>query len=350
MIVRAAGGMSASGIAPIIQQLGATLGRRLPNIGSHVAVVPNALLRRLAASPFVDRVSLDRDVVGTMERTSATIGATIVRQEFGYDGSGVGVAIIDSGVTAWHDDLADAAGAMRVDRFVDFVGGGATAYDDYGHGTHVAGIIAGNGFDSGGARAGIAPAAHLIVLKALDGTGRGHISDVIAALDYAVAQRQALNIRVINLSVAAGVLRVVQRRSADAGRAKRRAGRHRRCRRRREHRPERRRPYAVRRHHRPRERAMGVDGRRLEPHGNRGPLRRYGCDVHVSRTDGRGFSRQTGHRCAGRRHRVARGSRQRSVHLRGRVPAERDRPDRISSVLSLSGTSAAAPVVTGTSR
>jgi len=205
VIVHAAGGMSVAGIAPIIQQAGATLGRRLPNIGSHVAVVPNARLLRLANSPFVDHVSLDRDVVGTMERTSATIGATVVRQEFGYDGSGVGVAIIDSGVTAWHDDLADASGAMRVDRFVDFVGGATTAYDDYGHGTHVAGIIAGNGFDSGGARAGIAPGAHLIVLKALDGSGRGHISDVIAALDFAVAQQQALNIRVINLSVAAGV-------------------------------------------------------------------------------------------------------------------------------------------------
>ncbi len=180
-----------------------------------------------------------------MERTSATIGATIVRQEFGYDGSGVGVAIIDSGVTAWHDDLADAAGAMRVDRFVDFVGGGATAYDDYGHGTHVAGIIAGNGFDSGGARAGIAPGAHLIVLKALDGTGRGHISDVIAALDYAVAQRAGPE-HPRDQSFGRGWrVRVVQRRSADACRAKRRAGRHRRCRRRREHRPERRRPYAV---------------------------------------------------------------------------------------------------------
>jgi serine protease AprX len=225
VIVRAAAGMSVPGIAPIIQQAGATLGRRLPSIGSHAAVIPNALLRRLAASPFVDYISLDRDVVGTDERTSETIGATAVRQAFGYDGSGVGVAIIDSGVVPWHDDLADDAGAMRVDRFVDFVGGQTTAYDDYGHGTHVAGIIAGNGFDSGGVRAGVAPGAHLIVLKALDAHGRGHISDVIAALDYAVAQRDALHIRVINLSVAAGVyesynidpLTLAARRAVQAG-------------------------------------------------------------------------------------------------------------------------------------
>ena len=69
----------------------------------------------------------------------------------------------------------------------------------------MAGIIAGNGRDSDGARTGIAPGAHLVVLRVLDERGRGHISDVIAAIDYAVAQREALNIRVINLSIAAAV-------------------------------------------------------------------------------------------------------------------------------------------------
>jgi serine protease AprX len=109
-------------------------------------------------------------------------------------------------VTSWHDDLADPVdGTERVAGFVDFVNGAQAPYDDYGHGTHVAGIIAGNGFDSGGARSGIAPAARLVVLKALDASGRGRISDVIAAFDYAVNNRDAFNIRVINLSVAAGV-------------------------------------------------------------------------------------------------------------------------------------------------
>ena len=108
-----------------------------------------------------------------MERTSATVGATTVRSDLGLDGTGVGVAVIDSGIAADHDDLLGANGAPLVDRFVDFVGGSETPYDDYGHGTHVAGIIAGNGYDSGGARTGIAPGARLTVLKVLDGRATG---------------------------------------------------------------------------------------------------------------------------------------------------------------------------------
>jgi serine protease AprX len=205
VIIRTGGG-SLSGIGPLLHWTNGTPGRRLSGIASQVAVVPNAALRLLAASPLVERVSLDREVVGTTERTGITVGAASARQDLGYDGSGVGVAVIDSGITPWHDDLTDAGGgSQRVARFVDVVGGEETPYDDYGHGTHVAGIIAGNGFDSDGARTGIAPGAHLLVLKVLDGTGRGYISDVIAALDYAIAHRDALNIRVINLSIASGV-------------------------------------------------------------------------------------------------------------------------------------------------
>jgi serine protease AprX len=143
---------------------------------------------------------------GALERTGATVGSTAVRQEFGLDGAGVGVAIIDSGSAATLDDLSDpVVGGTRVDHFVDFVNGRLTSYDDYGHGTHVTGIVGGNGFDSSGRRSGIAPAARLIALRVLDGSGQGRISDVIAALGYAVAQKDAWNIRVVNLSVATGV-------------------------------------------------------------------------------------------------------------------------------------------------
>jgi subtilisin family serine protease len=108
---------------------------------------------------------------------------------------------------------------------VDFVTDLIVEHDDYGHGTHVAGIIAGDGYDSGGKRRGIAPGASLVVLKVLDQFGDGHISSVIAAIDYAIEQRERFGIRIINLSVAAGVhesyttdpLTLAAKRAVDAG-------------------------------------------------------------------------------------------------------------------------------------
>ena len=196
-------------------------GRRLPALGAQVALVPNAALRTLAAHPSVEAVRLDRAVSGSMVRTAATVGASWVREQLGFDGSGVGVAVIDSGVTDWHDDLS----SNTLVHFVDFVTDLPLAHDDYGHGTHVAGTIAGNGFDSSGARRGVAPGARLVVLKVLDETGDGHISNVIAAIDYAIQQRARFNIRVINLSVSSGVyesyltdpLTLAAKRAVDAG-------------------------------------------------------------------------------------------------------------------------------------
>jgi serine protease AprX len=205
VIVMASKSASLPLIPILIRQWGGTVGRRLGIINGYAANLPNPALKGLAASPFVASIELDRATKATMERTGPTIGSTTVRQAFGYDGTGVGVAVIDSGVTSWHDDLTAAGGGQRVERFVDFVNARTSPYDDYGHGSHVAGIIAGNGFDSNGARSGIAPNASLVVLKVLDSVGNGRISDVIAALDYAVAHRSELNIRVVNLSVASGV-------------------------------------------------------------------------------------------------------------------------------------------------
>ncbi len=204
VIVRGIDATPSGTLGDLIEQAGGRAGRRITVIRGRVADVPNAALAALASSPYIAGLSVDRVVAGANERTGATIGSTGVRQDYGYDGSGVGVAVIDSGVAPAHDDLGDGIG-QRVDRFVDFVNGATTAYDDYGHGTHVAGIIAGNGFDSDGARSGVAPGARLTVLKVLDDSGLGHISDVIAAIDYAVENKDALNIRVINVSVAAGV-------------------------------------------------------------------------------------------------------------------------------------------------
>jgi serine protease AprX len=123
-------------------------------------------------------------------------GAAAARSRYGVTGSGVTVAIIDSGVQTSVD-----LPASRIRAFIDFVGGKTTPYDDYGHGTHVAGIIAGNGSRSYGRYTGVAPAVSIVALKVLDGRGSGTTSNVLAALDWVLAHYKRYNIRVVNLSL-----------------------------------------------------------------------------------------------------------------------------------------------------
>ena len=93
----------------------------------------------------------------------------------------------------------------RVTAFYDFTTGGTVArypYDDYGHGTHVAGTIGGSGaLSSNKDYRGLAPNVKLVVLKVLDKNGAGYTSDVIRAVDFAVANRASLGIQIINLSL-----------------------------------------------------------------------------------------------------------------------------------------------------
>ena len=205
---------------------GGKSGRRLRILNARAGRIPNAMLRRLADDPKVKRVHHDRDVAGEIARTAATVGARNVQTQYGYSGDGVGVAVIDSGITPWHDDLTVAnRQGQRVSAFVDFINHRVQKYDDWGHGTHVAGIIAGNGYDSNGARQSIAPKASIIALKALDHEGKGQISNIIAALDWIVEHRAQYNIRVVNMSLGAGVfesyhtdpLTVAAKRVVDAG-------------------------------------------------------------------------------------------------------------------------------------
>jgi serine protease AprX len=226
LIVRTADGLPAT---DLILAAGGQPGRFFPTFGGQVALVPDTGIEWLASHPDVSGLSLDRAVYGTyqrspsngpIDRTDIRAGARWIAEQFAVDGSGIGVATIDSGVSGWHDDLDG-----RVVHFADFVRSQTMPYDDYGHGTHVAGIIAGSGLDSAGERRGMAPGAHLIVLKALDVTGNGYTSNVIAAIDYAIANRTAYNVRVLNLSVAAGVyesfwkdpLTLAAKRAVDAG-------------------------------------------------------------------------------------------------------------------------------------
>jgi serine protease AprX len=186
-------------------------GGRLDVINGQVVELPNGLLKKFASHGEIFRVHYDRPIEAHNYRTAVTVGARTVLSRYGYTGYGVGVAVIDSGITSWHDDLINPTsksypyGNQRVSKFVDFVNGRPYPYDDNGHGTHVSGIIGGLGYDSNGEKAGIAPLASLVSLKVLDANGKGSISNLIAALNWVAANYKTYNIRVVNMSVGASV-------------------------------------------------------------------------------------------------------------------------------------------------
>src|ERR1041385_2749308 len=115
----------------------------------------------------VSYISLDRKLIAADDYTTAAMNAPLAWSA-GLDGTGVGIAIIDSGIYS-HTDLKNAAGASRVVYRKSFVSG--TLADDYGHGTPVAGIAAGNGALSSGTLRGVAPNANLLDLRVLDKNG-----------------------------------------------------------------------------------------------------------------------------------------------------------------------------------
>jgi serine protease AprX len=222
-------------------QPGATLPRELARhasrngklgiINGQVLDLPNRLLRQMSQHPSVLRIHHDRPTARLNYRTSLTIGTGAIRQTLGLAGAGIGVAIIDSGIATFHEDLTSNSstlypyGNQRITRFVDFVNGQMSPYDDNGHGTHVAGVIAGNGYDSNGRKSGAAPDASLISLKVLDANGNGTVSSIIAALDWVLANHNEYNIRVVNMSVGSAIhesawtdpLTLAAKRVVDAG-------------------------------------------------------------------------------------------------------------------------------------
>ncbi len=112
-------------------------------------------------------------------------------------GQNVGIAIIDTGISPHYDLIYP---RNRIIAFKDFIERKSTPYDDDGHGTHVAGIAAGNGFVTQ-KFLGTAPAADIISIKALNGDGNGTTSDILAAMQWVINNRRLYGIRVINLSL-----------------------------------------------------------------------------------------------------------------------------------------------------
>ena len=152
-----------------------------------------ATIREMAADPRIESISPDRPLKAHMDVAIDAIGADRVVEHLGFNGQGITVALLDSGLTPSADVSAD-----RILASLDFTGDGAVE-DGLGHGTHIAGIIGGSG--ENGAVQGVAPGVDFVSLRVLDDAGDGYASSVIRAIDWAIKNREAYGIRVLNMSL-----------------------------------------------------------------------------------------------------------------------------------------------------
>lgn len=122
-----------------------------------------------------------------------------VRSQIGcsteYTGWGITAAVLDTGA-ARHPDYAD-----RIADFADFVNGKTGMYDDDGHGTHVTGILGGNGQVMGGRYRGVAPKCRLVIGKVLNDHGDGTIEHMIRGMEWVMKNKKRWDIRILNISV-----------------------------------------------------------------------------------------------------------------------------------------------------
>ncbi|MEN7342551.1 MAG: S8 family peptidase [Pseudomonadota bacterium] len=172
--------------------------------------LPASAIVELALEDSVDWLSEDGNVMSTSiaSRQAANL-PSFQSANRGYNGNGIGVAVVDTGVDV-SGDLE--AGIVQFDfsggKVPTAFGGGfsqsSARIDEYGHGTHVAAIIAARASNTGLAE-GTATGAKIISLKVLDKNGKGSASDVVAAMDWVLANRHMHNIRVVNLSLGMGV-------------------------------------------------------------------------------------------------------------------------------------------------
>src|SRR5689334_4987402 len=178
----------------------------LPVINGIVTNLTGSDIVNLSNQSNVVYISSDRPLANLLSNAAPAINASAAWNS-GYTGSGIGIALIDSGISSVAD--LRGGGLLNSSRIVysqNFVPTATNASDQYGHGTHIAGLIAGNGASSTGISyfrtfKGIAPKANLVNLRVLDANGAGSDSMVIAAIGQAITLKSQYNIRVINLSL-----------------------------------------------------------------------------------------------------------------------------------------------------
>jgi len=189
----------AAGVEKKLRQRGRRIGSRF--VAAYIRVRD---LAALEADPAVVRISTDVRVKGHAlagnggAGAANAVAASLGLADTAWTGSGVGIAVIDSGLKR-NGDFSRLT-------FYDFTAQVANAQDDYGHGTHVSGLIGSKGALSNGAYAGVAPEARIISLRVLDSQGLGYTSDVIAAIEFATLNREALGVDVLNLSLGHAIL------------------------------------------------------------------------------------------------------------------------------------------------
>jgi len=196
--------IKSAGLRDTLLNLRGTLKRTFNNVGLASAELPLSQIRELAKSSDVAYISLDQKVesFGHVMQTLGMYNSGIyVKSGTDYrDATGIGIAVIDSGMYSGHDLFKKGGAGNRIVANVDFTGQGRTD-DPYGHGTHVASLAAGDWYSNGSAYEGPASEANLINLRALKDDGTGTVSNVVAALDWAIANKAAYNIKVINMSL-----------------------------------------------------------------------------------------------------------------------------------------------------
>jgi serine protease AprX len=204
---------NSSGLEGLITRLGGKVTARLSIIRALAAEIPAQGVLQLASNPGVRWVSLDSPMqssacsqcIDTSNLANAYISAIRADKVWNaapYDqGQGIGVAIIDSGVNPNSDLYTN----MGVDRQVADVRFNSdynqSPSDGYGHGTHVASIVAGDGSESSGKYIGVAPMANIINVKVSNDDGSASMKDVVLGLQWVLQNKATYHIRVVNLSL-----------------------------------------------------------------------------------------------------------------------------------------------------
>src|ERR1041385_7721610 len=188
-------------IGSLLNTVGGLLVSVLANLNIRIVDVQADSVQVLATDPSVSYISLDAPVQssGHIVNTTGTQQVRAQKSLLGLnntlDGSGVTIAILDSGIDSKHKSFAT-PGKIKFNK--DFTGENRTD-DPWGHGTHVAAIAAGDGAPTSGAYEGIAPASTLVNLRVLDSNGFGKVSNVLTALDWLMANKSNYGVKVVNM-------------------------------------------------------------------------------------------------------------------------------------------------------